>query len=340
MISNYEFIKTQAFEVSSALFRCTELFSQDKLRAEIEAAAVDMVADYETIHSTIGDEFPRIEKLIALIRLAESTGQIASINANVLYRELDNLTKAIRLEVVDRRERKNITASLEQMFTNSEYAKKLSSSGGHPEPVEGSAADSSAPQSTASLGMTNKSALDNSAKQKLSDTQFGNIESLLSAAVQSSQAMEALAAPVNPATVPVHETLNAFLRQDVPANPASAASSPVIPAEAGIQNSRQPISATTTTVVRQANPAIAPVQATSANPVQVGSASSPQVGSWQHVILQKVKELGQTTTKELTASFPEISERTIRFYLQKLVDNQAIDRIGSTGPGAAYRAKE
>ncbi|KKT43525.1 MAG: hypothetical protein UW32_C0001G0117 [Candidatus Wolfebacteria bacterium GW2011_GWE2_44_13] len=332
MISNYEFIKTQAFEVSSALFRCTELFSQDKLRAEIEAAAVDMVADYETIHSTIGDEFPRIEKLIALIRLAESTGQIASINANVLYRELDNLTKAIRLEVVDRRERKNITASLEKMFTNSEYAKKLATTATVlSEPVNSATTPSPTPVIPVNMAIQSP---DNSAKQKLSDTQFGNIESLLSAAVQSSQAMEALAAPVNPATVPVHETLNAFLRQDVPANATQGASATTEPTLAKQGNAIQ--QATATTAVR---PAIAPVQATSANPAQVGSASSPQVGSWQHVILQKVKELGQTTTKELTASFPEISERTIRFYLQKLVDNQAIDRIGSTGPGAAYRAK-
>ena len=118
MISNREFIKTQAYEISWAVFRCTELFSQVKLRGEVEAAAIDLAAGYDVI-SEATTNVPRIEKLTTLIRLAESVGQIASVNAAVLYRELDHLAKAMRLEVTTQQEKKNITESLEQIFTNS-----------------------------------------------------------------------------------------------------------------------------------------------------------------------------------------------------------------------------
>lgn len=305
MISNYEFIKTQAFEISWAVFRCAELFSQDTLRREVEAAAIDLIASYAMLHETTGEEFPRIEKLTSLILLAESVGQIASVNANVLYRELDNLTKAIRVDVIDRREKKNITTSLEHMFTNSEYVNNLQLTTGNQQ-QKNTNIESSASVSPVIPVKTGIQSSKNSADQ------FGSIESLLSAAVQSSQPMSGAvsSANVNSANTAVHETLNAFLQHPVPA---------VIPA------------------AHDQTPIIVPVV-----PAKVTAHVAPspvQVGSWQHVILQKVKELGQTTTKELSASFPEISERTIRFYLQKLVDNQAIDRIGSTGPGAAYKAK-
>ena len=58
--------------------------------------------------------------------------------------------------------------------------------------------------------------------------------------------------------------------------------------------------------------------------------------SWQELIYKKIREIGKTSTKELCAYFPHISERTIRFYLQRLVENNLIDRIGSTGPGSYY----
>jgi len=60
----------------------------------------------------------------------------------------------------------------------------------------------------------------------------------------------------------------------------------------------------------------------------------------QNRLFKKVQELGKTTTKELMASFPDISERTIRFYLLRLCDQGLVSRIGSTGPGSYYVAKK
>jgi len=289
MISNYEFIKTQAYEISWAVFRCAELFSQAKLRGEVEAAAVDLIADHAVANSVADGDFPRIDKLTSLIRLAESVGQIAPVNANVLYRELDNLTKALRIEVAEQHNKKNITASLEQIFTNTAYANNL-------QPITNNQQQNSGLGDSARISSATSASPIIPTLRQDKDTQFGSVEALLSAAVRPTQPT-----PTSMAKTPT-------VRQP---------SYSVIPAEAGIQSPMR----------------------TASNSLAVRQAQSATARSWQFVILQKVKDLGQTTTKELTASFPEISERTIRFYLQKLVDNGSIDRIGSSGPGSAYRAK-
>lgn len=273
MISNREFMQRQAYEISWAVFRCAELFSQSALKEKIESAAVDLTASCGSAIDASGTNVSHIEKLVALIRLAESVGQIAPVNANVLYRELDNLSKATRVSVAEQRGKENITESLERIFTSSAYTKSLTTSTPPVNPAVNSVSVSSVIPAEAGIRHSPKQAVAvNPVIRQNNANQFGSIESLISAAV-------------------------------LPNKPIPA---PVIPAKAGIHN----------------------------------SANVPaSVGSWQYVILQKVKDLGQTTTKELTASFPEISERTIRFYLQKLVDSGVIDRIGSTGPGAAYKAK-
>ena len=56
-------------------------------------------------------------------------------------------------------------------------------------------------------------------------------------------------------------------------------------------------------------------------------------------VFKKVKELGKTTTKELSSFFPGISERTVRFYLQGLCEQGLVSRVGTTGPGSYYVAK-
>jgi len=59
----------------------------------------------------------------------------------------------------------------------------------------------------------------------------------------------------------------------------------------------------------------------------------------QHRLFRKVQELGKTTTKELMVSFPDVSERTIRFYLLRLCEQGLVSRIGNTGPGSYYVVK-
>lgn len=349
MISNYEFIKTQAFELSWAVFRCTALFSQDKLRREVEAAAVELAADSGILAEMSDGESLRIEKLTALVRLAESVGQIAPVNARVLYRELDNLAKAIRLESITRREQQNIAASLDQLFTNSAYAKTLPDLGQMESGKSGSSSDAASRPVVAD--QTASASLERVPSEPVRqgfDGQFGSIESLLSAATRSVQAT-----PTS-SDGGVRDKQSTADRKDqssevsANANPFAPFIQPAITEPVQINSPVRQVSSTVPSSEARpvqsgssANVSEAPV-APPVRQTQVATVVRPTVpaqGSWQNVILQKVKDLGQTTTKELTASFPEISERTIRFYLQKLVDSGSIDRIGSTGPGAAYRAK-
>ncbi len=55
-----------------------------------------------------------------------------------------------------------------------------------------------------------------------------------------------------------------------------------------------------------------------------GSTSSPQVGS---------------RLKDLLAAFPDVSERTIRYDIQKLCDGGTIERVGNGGPATYYKVR-
>jgi len=53
----------------------------------------------------------------------------------------------------------------------------------------------------------------------------------------------------------------------------------------------------------------------------------------------KIKKEGMCFLKDLTESFPNYSERTIRYDLEKLVSEGLIEKIGSSGPGTFYSSK-
>lgn len=58
----------------------------------------------------------------------------------------------------------------------------------------------------------------------------------------------------------------------------------------------------------------------------------------QSAILEKIRQSpdGQTQLKDIIAAFPETSERTMRYDLQKLCSQGLVDRVGSGGPGSYY----
>ena len=59
----------------------------------------------------------------------------------------------------------------------------------------------------------------------------------------------------------------------------------------------------------------------------------------QEVILKRIRQSGNCRTSELQAILPELSERTLRYDLQRLVENGKIER-GGAGPASWYRIKE
>ena len=61
----------------------------------------------------------------------------------------------------------------------------------------------------------------------------------------------------------------------------------------------------------------------------------------QSAILEKIRqsENRQAPLKEILAAFPEVSERTMRYDLQKLCGQDVIERVGNGGPGSYYTIK-
>lgn len=59
----------------------------------------------------------------------------------------------------------------------------------------------------------------------------------------------------------------------------------------------------------------------------------------QAAIAEKIKELGNCRLKDLMEYMPDVSERTIRYDLQKLIESKVIERVGGGGPFSFYRAR-
>ena len=60
----------------------------------------------------------------------------------------------------------------------------------------------------------------------------------------------------------------------------------------------------------------------------------------QSSILDRIQEGGHFRLKDLHKLMPDLSERTLRYDLQKLVEDGHIERVGSGGPGSYYQARE
>ncbi len=57
-------------------------------------------------------------------------------------------------------------------------------------------------------------------------------------------------------------------------------------------------------------------------------------------VTKRVAELGHAAIRDIIAVFPGVSERTLRYDLQKLCEQGVLERVGSGGPASYYRARE
>lgn len=67
--------------------------------------------------------------------------------------------------------------------------------------------------------------------------------------------------------------------------------------------------------------------------------SGPIMEARQTMILNKVKQRGYCQLKDLQEILPQVSERTIRYDLQRLNGQGLVERIGNGGPATFYRIK-
>ena len=59
----------------------------------------------------------------------------------------------------------------------------------------------------------------------------------------------------------------------------------------------------------------------------------------QSAIMEIMRQVQNCRIKDLIAAFPGISERTLRYDLQKLCEEGVIERLGPGGPGTYYQLK-
>lgn len=56
----------------------------------------------------------------------------------------------------------------------------------------------------------------------------------------------------------------------------------------------------------------------------------------QSAIIEKIRQSGNTAMKDIVAAFPDVSERTLRYDLQRLCNQGVVERVGNGGPASYY----
>jgi len=312
---NFEFIKNKSFEISWAVFRCATLVKQENLRKQLEDSSVELVSKYGNfaIHKENLENlkiFLEIEKLNSLIKLAEAIGEIKIVNARVLHREINNFSEMVKNEVnnfeTELKEKDNRDVSIEEIFTEKSASKD--------QILENK--DSQKDQIVKKEEVIQNN--NNSAEVKKSQNIMGN-----SSAMSESNSAEVKGKVVSGVR---QNDFNQGSIPDVFSKPVMSFSSVADFAVATKQkfNQKNIIAST----VSKSNVAVAE------------SDEDTIQDSWQNLIYRKIKEIGKTSTREISLFFPEISERTVRFYLQKLTDAGFIEKMGTTGPGSFYVYKK
>lgn len=68
--------------------------------------------------------------------------------------------------------------------------------------------------------------------------------------------------------------------------------------------------------------------------------ANPNAAIRQTAILERIRQSGNCRLKDLQEVLPGTSERTIRYDLQSLVEQNLVERIGNGGPSVYYRVRQ
>lgn len=60
----------------------------------------------------------------------------------------------------------------------------------------------------------------------------------------------------------------------------------------------------------------------------------------QTAILERIRQSGNCRLKDIQELLPDLSERTLRYDLQSLVERNSIERVGNGGPAVFYRIRQ
>ena len=76
-----------------------------------------------------------------------------------------------------------------------------------------------------------------------------------------------------------------------------------------------------------------------AEPRWANKPAKEKEGSRIELISDLIRQSGNTAMKSIVAAFPDVSERTLRYDLQRLCEEGQIERVGAGGPSTFYRAR-
>lgn len=73
----------------------------------------------------------------------------------------------------------------------------------------------------------------------------------------------------------------------------------------------------------------------------ISSGNGANASIRQSAIIEKIRQSGnrQVQLRDILGAFPEVSERTMRYDLQKLCTQGLVERVGNGGPGSYYLLK-
>ncbi|HVM76786.1 MAG TPA: DeoR family transcriptional regulator [Candidatus Paceibacterota bacterium] len=76
------------------------------------------------------------------------------------------------------------------------------------------------------------------------------------------------------------------------------------------------------------------------NQEESGSGGLLKAAIRQSAILERIRQIGNCRIKDIEEILPDSSERTIRYDLQTLVEQNLIERVGAGGPSVFYRIRQ
>ncbi|MDP1689430.1 MAG: DeoR family transcriptional regulator [bacterium] len=309
-------------QISQALLRVCRYINQKELRCRIEAHSVYLL---ELAAST---DIDGLEKTLTIIEqfvfLGEGIGEIQYFHGQVLH----NQFSILRSLIAEIRERKRVESAIDDIFSGDyeKYTKKVN----------------------------NAAIIDNAAKTNIYQKNEAN--SPLPSQISKRETLEGKQILSNKTWEGKNAAIN---RQDAAHSAISGQASPVRDREgsqrasisngtsqAKVQDVKEPDYA-----FNEQNQNISGyidkqgIQPKGLPNAVIESEISgfTHGGTWsverQELIAQKIKELGKAAMKDLIAAFPDVSERTLRYDLQKMNDRQIIERIGSGGPASYYVVK-
>ena len=308
-----EFLKKKAREISYALNRVSFYIKRGELRNRLERLSFEFLENVAVAGEDTSDKpalirvFKNLSALDALIRIGHSLYEIETVNSNILIREVDSFNSAIR----------QWTEGSSAMENNSEFGKANSA------PHCGAKQELNLESIFSMPPAVIRESANNSAIRQPADSSIKTSE--LSPKEGSAVGEKDFANIDNEKDI----VERAYSKDDVgvvgddkfSAEGGSASSGKSSEAKDSVQACQA--------IIRKFQNGITQ---------QVRDESGNRTIR-QNLISEKIRQSGKANVKDLINQFPGVSERTLRYDLQKLCDQGVVEKIGSSGPGTSYAPK-